>query len=130
MRQLAQAKLRTVGQQVAPSGAAKPRGSLTVRSSAVVPFEEMPEPSDELMQVLREVLAPMVRADQGELYLVEAGDGQVALHVGGRFSGCPGNTLVTRRIIEPLIGAVVPHARVRLTSGVLVPAGASLIAPS
>ena len=90
----------------------------------------MPEASNELLQVLRDVLAPMVAADEGELYLVGQTGNTVALHLRGRFSGCPGNTLVARRIIEPLIVAAVPNAELRLTSGYLVPEGASLIVPA
>jgi len=71
----------------------------------------------------------MIWADQGELYLVMADERTVALHLRGRFSGCPGNTLVVRRIIEPLISATLPNARVILSSGYLIPEGASLIAP-
>jgi Fe-S cluster biogenesis protein NfuA len=72
----------------------------------------------------------MIWADQGELYLVMADERTVALHLRGRFSGCPGNTLVVRRIIEPLISATLPNARVILSSGYLVPEGASMIAPA
>lgn len=90
----------------------------------MVPCLEMPEASDELLRVLRDILAPMVQADAGELYLVEADAQQVCLHLRGRFSGCPGNTLVARRIIEPLISRAAPNAKLRLTSGYLVPDGA------
>lgn len=87
----------------------------------------MPEPSDDLMRVLREVLAPMITADEGELYLVRADQSSVALHLRGRFSGCPGNTLVARRVIEPLIAATIPRVRLELTSGYLLPEGARKI---
>lgn len=85
--------------------------------------------NQDLFHLLREVLGPMIWADQGELYLVKADDRTVALHLRGRFSGCPGNTLVVRRIIEPLISTTLPNARVILSSGYIVPEGASLIAP-
>jgi Fe-S cluster biogenesis protein NfuA len=81
----------------------------------------------EILRVVRDVLAPLVWADGGKLYLVRAGDDVVALHLTGRFSGCPGNTLATRRVIEPAIFAVAPNARVSITSGALVPPGAELI---
>ena len=89
----------------------------------------MPTANEELIDVLREVLAPMIRADRGELYLVAAENDVVALHLRGRFSGCPGNTLVVRRIIEPLVSAKLPHARVILSSGYILPEGAALLAP-
>ena len=81
----------------------------------------------EISKVLREIVGPLVRADGGELYLVEANDEAVALHLSGRFSGCPGNTLATRRVIEPALFAVAPRIRVTVTSGPLIPKGAERI---
>lgn len=78
----------------------------------------------EISKVLRDIVAPLVRADGGELYLVAANEEGVSLHLSGRFSGCPGNTLATRRVIEPAIFAVAPKARVTVTSGPLIPKGA------
>jgi Fe-S cluster biogenesis protein NfuA len=79
---------------------------------------------DEIVRVVREVLAPLVRADGGDLYLVSVAETGVSLHVTGRFSGCPGNTLARRRIFEPPLSAIAPGITVTLTSGPLVPAGA------
>jgi Fe-S cluster biogenesis protein NfuA len=84
----------------------------------------MPGPREELLRVVREILAPLVRADGGEIYLVSVDDTAVALHLGGRFSGCPGNTLARRRVVEPLVAAIVPGASVTITTGPLVPEGA------
>jgi Fe-S cluster biogenesis protein NfuA len=84
----------------------------------------MAAPKDEIVRVVREVLAPLVRADGGEIYLVSADDAGVSLHLGGRFSGCPGNTLARRRLLEPLISSAAPGAQVTLTTGPLVPKGA------
>ena len=81
----------------------------------------------EIMRVVRDVLAPMVRADGGRVFLVRANEDDVSLHLCGRFSGCPGNTLATRRVIEPAIFVVAPRARVTITSGAIVPKGAELI---
>jgi Fe-S cluster biogenesis protein NfuA len=82
------------------------------------------ERREDIVRVVREVLAPLVGADGGELYLVRLDERQLALHLCGRFSGCPGNTLATRRIIMPAIRAVAPGLQVSVTSGVLVPPGA------
>jgi Fe-S cluster biogenesis protein NfuA len=84
----------------------------------------MPAPKDEITRVVREVLAPLVQADGGELYLVSVDDTGVALHLAGRFSGCPGNTLARRRVLEPLIASAVPGAYLTMTTGPLVPKGA------
>ncbi len=77
-----------------------------------------------LLRVVREVIAPLIRADQGEIYLVSASDNSVTLHLAGRYSGCPGNTLARRRVIEPAVRALVPSAEVIVTSGALIPPSA------
>lgn len=84
----------------------------------------MGSPRDEIVRVVSDVLAPLVRADGGEIWLVQADDRSVSLHLGGRFSGCPGNTLAKRHVIEPAILSVAPDAKVVVTSGALVPPGA------
>ena len=81
----------------------------------------------EILRVLREVIVPLIQADGGEVYLVAASENSVSLHLGGRFSGCPGNTLAKRRVIEPAINAIAPGAQVTLTSGAIVPPGAQLL---
>lgn len=88
----------------------------------------MAAPKDEIVRVVREVLAPLVRADGGELYLVSVDDAGVSLHLSGRFSGCPGNTLARRRVLEPLIATAVPGAYVTMSTGPLVPKGAQKVA--
>jgi Fe-S cluster biogenesis protein NfuA len=80
------------------------------------------------MRVIREVVAPLIRADGGQVYLVSASEESVALHLAGRFSCCPGNTLAKRQVIEPVLGAVAPGVQVTVTSGAIVPAGAELLA--
>jgi len=87
----------------------------------------MPAARDEIVRVVREILAPMIQADGGELYLVSADEGAVSLHLAGRFSGCPGNTLARRRVLEPLIAAAAPGAHLTVTSGPLVPKGAQRV---
>lgn len=77
-----------------------------------------------LATLLDEVLAPLIVADSGELYILEATREQLHLHLRGRFSGCPGNTLVIQRLIEPAVAAVFPDCAVRVSSGELVPPGA------
>lgn len=84
-------------------------------------------PQHEIIRVVKEVLAPLVQADGGELYLVSVDDAGVSLHLAGRFSGCPGNTLARRRVLEPLIASAVPGAYVTMTTGPLVPQGAQLV---
>lgn len=84
----------------------------------------MPSQRDEILRVVREILGPLLNADDGVVYLVSAEDDHVTLHLAGRFAGCPGNTLAKRRVIEPAIHAVAPNAEVTVTAGALVPEGA------
>ena len=87
----------------------------------------MTAPKDEIVRVVREVLAPLVQADGGELYLISVDDSGVALHLAGRFSGCPGNTLARRRVLEPLIASAAPGAHLTVTAGPLIPKGAERV---
>ena len=84
----------------------------------------MASPREQILEVVRELVAPLIRADGGEIHIVSVDDAGVSLHLSGRYSGCPGNTLARRRVIEPLISKRVPGARVALSSGPLLPKGA------
>jgi Fe-S cluster biogenesis protein NfuA len=94
----------------------------------VTSWPSMGSSRDEILRVLREVLAPLVRADGGEVYLVKLDDEGVSIHLGGRYAGCPGNTLARRQVIEPAIRAVAPRARINVSSGALIPDGAERVA--
>lgn len=87
----------------------------------------MPSVREQLLEVVRELVAPLVRADGGEIHLVSVDDTGVAIHLSGRFSGCPGNTLARRGVIEPVIRKKVPGARVVVTTGPLIPPGAEKV---
>lgn len=82
---------------------------------------------DQLLRVCREVLAPLVRADGGELYVVAVDPDSLSLHLAGTCSGCPGKPYTTSAIIEPAILAVAPGARITVTSGATIPEGASKV---
>lgn len=88
----------------------------------------MPATIDQLLKVCREVIAPLVRADGGEVYVVAVEPDQLTLHLAGTCAGCPGAVLTTRGVIEPAIHAVAPTARVVVTSGARIPEGASVVA--
>ncbi len=82
---------------------------------------------DQLLKLCREVIAPLIRADGGEVYVVAVEPDQLTLHLAGTCAGCPGATLTTRSVIEPAVHAVAPSARLVVTSGIRVPEGASLV---
>jgi Fe-S cluster biogenesis protein NfuA len=87
-----------------------------------------------LLAALETVIAPLVEADGGELYLLplESAGGSstpspIRLHLGGRFSGCPGNALVSEHIIRPALEAIAQSRQIEVSSGRLVPSGAERI---
>lgn len=82
---------------------------------------------DQLLRICREVLAPLVRADGGELYVVAVEPDSLSLHLAGTCAGCPGRPYTTSAVIEPAIHAVAPAARVVVTSGATIPEGASKV---
>ena len=87
----------------------------------------MGAPRDQILEIVREIVGPLVRADGGQVYLVTLGERTLVLHLTGRFSGCPGNTLARRRVLEPLLTARFPDLKIEITSGPLLPKGAEPI---
>lgn len=79
---------------------------------------------DEIAKICREILAPLVRADGGEMYLVKIAGDDVHIHLAGTCAGCPGASLTRDRILAPILTAAVPKVRVVLTTGWRVPEGA------
>ncbi len=82
---------------------------------------------EKLLKTCADIIAPLVHADGGELFVVSIEEGSIALHLAGKCAGCPGATLTSTAIIEPAIHAVAPSIRVIVTSGFHVPEGASLV---
>ena len=82
---------------------------------------------DDLLKLCRDVLAPLVRADGGDMYVVAVEPDQLTLHLAGTCAGCPGASFTARSVIEPAVHAIAPSARVVVTNGVRIPEGASLI---
>lgn len=84
----------------------------------------MAEKVDDLEKMLREVLAPLLEMDGGEVYLISANAKKVALHLAGTLSGSPASDLVTTRIVAPAIRAILPKASLEISSGWRIPDGA------
>jgi Fe-S cluster biogenesis protein NfuA len=87
----------------------------------------MAEPFEVVLKACREQLAPLVRADGGELYLVAASADDVHLHLAGTCAGCPGATMTRDRLLQPAVQAIFPKAQLRLTTGWRVPEGAKKV---
>ncbi|HZO15554.1 MAG TPA: NifU family protein [Polyangiaceae bacterium] len=90
----------------------------------------MPDKDDALRRMFEEVLAPLIEADGGELYLVAIGKKEVRIHLGGSWSGSPACAITTQRIVEPAVHAVSPKIKVLVTNGFRIPEGAQRISPS
>ena len=78
----------------------------------------------QIARVCREILAPLIRTDGGEMYLVRFDGDDIHIHLGGTCAGCPGSSLTGDKVILPALRSAAPKARVVLTTGVKVPAGA------
>lgn len=87
----------------------------------------MSVPREKLLKICEDILAPLIRADGGELFVVAIEADSISLHLAGKCSGCPGATLTSSAIIEPAIRSVAPTIRVIVTSGFQIPAGAALV---
>ena len=99
--------------------AARPGGCDTLEPVSVL--------REKLLKTCSDIIAPLVEADGGELFVVSIEEGSIALHLAGKCAGCPGATLTSAAIIEPAIHAVAPLVRVGVTSGFQVPEGASVV---
>ena len=101
------------------------KGRLAERSRPVLQYLALMEVNtSELNARIAAVLAPLIEADQGELYMVPDPEERLHIHLAGQFSGCPGNTLVIRRLVRPLLRSADGSFNVKVTSGYLVPPGA------
>ena len=87
----------------------------------------MPVPREKVLKICEDIIAPLVEADGGSLFVVSIEADSIALHLAGQCAGCPGASLTSTSIIEPAIHSVAPLMRVVVTSGYKVPAGASAI---
>lgn len=81
---------------------------------------DLPEP---IVRTLREIVAPLVEADGGVLYVVRRPTG-VRLHLAGACAGCPGYRITTTEVIEPALRAAGVKGDIDVSAGWTVPEGA------
>ena len=89
-----------------------------------MPSVELPEP---IARALRDVIAPLVEADGGVLYVVARESG-LHLHLAGACGGCPGARTTSQEVIEPALRAAGARGAIEVSSGWIVPDGAERIA--
>lgn len=85
--------------------------------------------SDILSRTLREIVAPLVEADGGVVYLVRKPNGAFRVHLAGACAGCPGFRITSTEVIEPVLRAAGVKVDVELSAGWTVPEGAERITP-
>jgi Fe-S cluster biogenesis protein NfuA len=78
---------------------------------------------EQIERICAEVLAPLVRADGGEMYLVRYDGDDVHIHLTGVCAGCPGASLTSEKVILPALRTAAPKVRVVLTTGIRAPEG-------
>ena len=79
---------------------------------------------EQVAKVCREILAPLIRTDGGEIYLVRFDGDDVHIHLSGTCAGCPGASLTGDKVILPALRAAAPKLRIVVTTGVKPPDGA------
>lgn len=82
---------------------------------------------EKLVAQCRDLVAPLVEADGGHLYLVAATQDLVHVHLTGTCAGCPGAQMTRERLIEPVVAKVAPKAVVKVTTGFAPPEGAKRV---
>jgi Fe-S cluster biogenesis protein NfuA len=82
---------------------------------------------EKVKKSVAELVAPLVKADGGEVFLVALTAEDVHVHLAGTCAGCPGATMTQRALINPVVSAVLPKATVKVTTGWRVPKGAEKI---
>jgi len=79
---------------------------------------------EQIERICREVLAPLVRTDGGDMHVIRYEGDDVHIYLSGACAGCPGAGLTADKVILPALRAAAPKVRVVLTTGVRAPQGA------
>jgi Fe-S cluster biogenesis protein NfuA len=81
-------------------------------------------------KVCRDILAALIEADGGRMFLVSATVEDIHIHLAGTCAGCPGSSHTSAKILAPLLEHVAPKAKLRVTTGWIVPDGALPMTPA
>jgi Fe-S cluster biogenesis protein NfuA len=79
---------------------------------------------EQISKICREILAPIVKIDGGEMYLVRFDGDDVHVHLAGTCAGCPGASITSDKVLLPLLRTASPKVRIVVTTGVRIPEGA------
>lgn len=129
----------TIARRGRPRGAPSPsRGArrfeapdaqwLLVPRPLVYPHGRVDAPSiEELCEICRADVLPLVDADGGSLFVVAASREEIHIHLAGTCAGCPGASLTRDQLILPALGAVAKSIPLRVTTGYRIPEGATRV---
>jgi Fe-S cluster biogenesis protein NfuA len=84
---------------------------------------------EQITRICRDVLAPLVKSDGGEMFLLRFDGEDVHIHLSGACAGCPGASITGDKVILPVLRAAVPKVRLVVTTGIKVPQGAQRLTP-
>jgi Fe-S cluster biogenesis protein NfuA len=76
---------------------------------------------DQIERICREILAPLIKSDGGDMHLVRFDGDDVHIHLSGACSGCPGAAVTGDQVILPVLRAAYPKVRLVLTTGIRAP---------
>jgi len=79
---------------------------------------------EQIAKICREIIAPLVRTDGGEMYFVALEGDDLHIHLSGTCAGCPGASLTGDKVILPVLRTAAPNLRLLITTGVNAPPGA------
>jgi Fe-S cluster biogenesis protein NfuA len=79
---------------------------------------------EQVAKLCREIIAPLIRTDGGEMYLVRFDGDEMHVHLSGTCAGCPGATITGDKVILPALNMAAPKLRLVLTTGIKIPVGA------
>ena len=63
------------------------------------------------------------------MFSISATVEDIRIHLGGTCAGCPGSSHTSAKILAPLLERVAPKAKLRVTTGWMVPEGALPMKP-
>lgn len=102
--------------------------SVLARRAVVYPHRRVEAPSvEEVCEICRADVLPLVDADGGSLFVVAATAEEIHIHLAGTCAGCPGASLTREQLIVPALALVARHIPVRVTTGYRIPAGATRV---
>jgi Fe-S cluster biogenesis protein NfuA len=79
---------------------------------------------EQITSICREILAPLVKTDGGEMFFVRFDGDDVHIHLAGACAGCPGASLTGDKVILPALRTALPKVRVVISTGIKIPDGA------